>query len=43
MSSDERTAAKQAVIDEVADDRGEKWAEDNAALILAQATLAGEL
>ena len=26
MSSDERTAAKQAVIDEVADDRGEEWA-----------------
>ena len=38
-----RTAAEQAVIDEVAEDRGEEWAEKHAVLIIAQAELAGEL
>ena len=39
----DRTAAEQAVVDEVAEDRGEEWAEEHAALIIAQARLAGEL
>ena len=31
----DRTAAEQAVVDEVAEDRGEEWAEEHAALIIA--------
>jgi hypothetical protein len=39
----DHTAAEQAIIDEVAEDRGKEWAEEHAALIIAQAELAGEL
>jgi hypothetical protein len=39
----DRTAAEQRVIDSVAETHGEEWAEEHAALIVAQAKLAGEL
>lgn len=39
----DRTADEQRVIDSVAETHGEEWAEEHAALIVAQAKLAGEL
>lgn len=42
-TDDDRTADEQRVIDYVAERRGEEWAEEHAALIFAQARLAGEL
>ncbi|MGQ5515954.1 hypothetical protein [Halococcus saccharolyticus] len=38
-----RTPEEQRVIDWVAEDKSEKWAEEHAELILAQARLVGEL
>jgi post-segregation antitoxin (ccd killing protein) len=39
----DRTVTEQAVIEEVAEDRGEEWTEEHAAPIVAQARLVGEL
>lgn len=40
---DDRTDAEQRIIDAVAAERGEKWAERNADLIIARAEPIGEL
>lgn len=42
MTDGERTVGEQAVIDEVAADRGEEFAEEHAGLIIVQAELAGD-
>ena len=39
----ERTANEQRILDVVAEERGEEYAEENAELILAQARLVGDL
>ena len=41
--SGKRTSEEQRIIDEVAAERGEKWAEEHAKLIIAQAELIGDL
>jgi len=45
MSDDETTytTAEREILDRVAADRGEEWAEERAELILAQARLIGDL
>jgi hypothetical protein len=43
MSEEERTPAEQRVIDKVAEEKGEEWAEEHAGLIIAQAKKIGDI
>lgn len=43
MEDTNRTPEAQAVINKVAEQKGEEWAEGHAGLIIAQAELVGEL
>jgi len=43
MSEEERTPEEQRVIDKVAEEKGEEWAEDHAGLIIAQAKKIGDI
>lgn len=43
MSGDERTPEERAILDEVADERGEEFVDEHAQLIIDQAKLVGVL
>ncbi|WP_336024526.1 hypothetical protein [Halobellus salinisoli] len=43
MTDSNRTPEEQAVINKVAERKGEEWAEEHAGLIIAQAQLVGEI